>query len=151
LSVADENGSAEGGWVPLPVHYEHISTMPLTPIRSEVRLGLAPDEHIVLISRPRFLFTQERFPNLRVFAFGRAFLTNRRLIFRTRIGIPLSASLAGLGALSVDPGDKLHFTFMGKLYRIPFRNESALKWFDSIHRLGNIERESGIKIEKQSS
>jgi hypothetical protein len=125
--------------------------MPLTPILSEVRLGLAPNEHIVLISRPRFLFTQERFPNLRVFAFGRAFLTNRRLIFRTRIGIPLSASLAGLGALSVDPGDKLHFTFMGKLYRIPFRNESALKWFDSIHRLGNIERESGIKIERQSS
>ena len=55
LSVVDENGNAEGGWVPLPAHYEHIRTMPLTPIGSEVRLGLAPDEHIVLISRPRFL------------------------------------------------------------------------------------------------
>jgi 1-acyl-sn-glycerol-3-phosphate acyltransferase len=135
LSLADENGRAEGGWVPLPAHYAHISTMPLTPIRSEVRLGLGPNEQILLISRPRFLFTQERFPNLRVFAFGRAFLTNQRLIFRTRIGIPLSAPLSGLGALSVDPGDKLHFTFRGKLYRIPFRNESALKWFDMIHRL----------------
>jgi 1-acyl-sn-glycerol-3-phosphate acyltransferase len=135
LSAADENGRDEGGWIPLPAHYEHISTMPLTPIRSEVRLGLAPDEHILLISRPRFLFKQERFPNVRVFAFGRAFLTNRRLIFRTRIGIPLSAPLSALGALSVDPGDKLHFTFGGKLYRIPFRNESALKWFDSIHRI----------------
>ena len=151
LSAADENGKAEGGWIPLPAHYEHIATMPLTPIRSEVRLGLAPDEHIVLISRPRFLFTQERFPNLRVFAFGRAFLTNQRLIFRTRIGIPLSAPLAGLGALSVDPGDKLHFTFMGKLYRIPFRNESALKWFDSIHRLRDAERGSAIRKERQSS
>jgi 1-acyl-sn-glycerol-3-phosphate acyltransferase len=141
LSVADENGLAEGGWIPLPAHYEHISTMPLTPIRSEVRLGLGPDEHILLISRPRFLFTQERFPNLRVFAFGRAFLTNQRLIFRTRIGIPLSAPLSGLGALSVDPGDKLHFTFGGKLYRIPFRNESALKWFDIIHRLRDVKRD----------
>jgi 1-acyl-sn-glycerol-3-phosphate acyltransferase len=135
LSVADENGCAEGGWVPLPAHYEHIGTMPLTPIRSEVRLGLEPEEHILLISRPRLVFRQDRFPNLRMFAFGRAFLTNRRFVFRTRIGIPLSAPLAELGALSVDPGDKLHFTFKGKLYRIPFRNESALKWFDCIHRL----------------
>jgi 1-acyl-sn-glycerol-3-phosphate acyltransferase len=135
LSAADENGRAEGVQIPLPAHYGHISTMPLTPIRSEARLGLEPDEHIFLISRPRFIFMQERFPNLRVFAFGRAFLTDQRLIFRTRIGIPLSAPLGGVGALSVDPGDKLHFTFKGKLYRIPFRNESALKWFDSIHRL----------------
>ncbi len=135
LSVADENGKPEGIWTTLPNHYQRVRRMPLTPIRSEVRLGLGPDEHILLVSRPRFLFKQERFPNLRVLAFGRAFLTNQRLIFRTRIGIPLAAPLAGIGALSVDPGDKLHFTFGGKLYRMPFRNESALKWFDSIHRL----------------
>lgn len=140
LSVTDESGKAEGGWTALPTHYKHISTMPFTPIRSEVRLGLAPDEQIFLISRPRFLFKQETFPNLRLFAFGRAFLTSRRLIFRTRIGIPLSAPLSAIGALSVDPGDKLHFTYAGKLYRIPFRNESALKWFDSIHRLQNEAR-----------
>jgi hypothetical protein len=109
--------------------------MPLTPIRSEVRIGLAAGEDIFLISRPRFLFIQEKFPNIRVFAFGRAFLTTRRLMFRTRIGIPLSAPLHTIGALSVDPGDKLHFTYQSKLYRIPFRNESALKWFDTIHRL----------------
>ena len=90
---------------------------------------------IYLISRPRFLFKQEKFPNLRLFAVGRAFLTDRRLVFRTRIGIPLDASLASIGALSVDPGDKLHFTYQSKLYRIPFRNESALKWYDTIHRL----------------
>jgi 1-acyl-sn-glycerol-3-phosphate acyltransferase len=135
LATVDESGRAEGEWSPLPEYYRQILAMPLSPIRSEVRLGLAPGEQIYLISRPRFLFTQEKFPNLRVFAFGRAFLTSRRLVFRTRIGIPLSAPLATIGALSVDPGDKLHFTYQGKLYRIPFRNESALKWYDTIHRL----------------
>jgi 1-acyl-sn-glycerol-3-phosphate acyltransferase len=135
IASADESGRAEGAWTPLPVYYQQILRMPLSPIRSQVRLGLAPTEQIYLISRPRFLFTQEKFPNLRIFAFGRAFLTSKRLIFRTRIGIPLSAPLATIGALSVDPGDKLHFTYQGKLYRIPFRNESALKWFDTIHRL----------------
>jgi hypothetical protein len=29
----------------------------------------------------------------------------------------------------------MHFTVAGKLYRIPFRNESAMKWFDAIQRL----------------
>jgi len=140
LALADENGKAEGGWTPLPEYYERLRRMPLSPIRSEVRLGLAPDEQIYLISRPRFLFTQEKFPNLRVFAFGRAFLTSRRLLFRSRIGIPLAAPLRAVAALSVDPGDKLHFTCDGKLYRIPFRNESALKWFDTIHRLQEEEK-----------
>jgi 1-acyl-sn-glycerol-3-phosphate acyltransferase len=141
LSSVDENGSAEGGWLPLPALYERIASMPLTPIRSQVKLGLAEGEPVLLISRPRFLFTQERFPHVRVFAFGRAFLTDRRLVFRTRIGIPLTAPLPALGALSVDPGDKLHFTYQGKLYRIAFRNESALKWFDCIHRLRGAARE----------
>jgi 1-acyl-sn-glycerol-3-phosphate acyltransferase len=135
LTIADESGRAEGSGTPLPAYYTRISAMPFTPIRSEVRLGLGPDEQVFLISRPRFLLKQETFPNLRVFAYGRAFLTSRRLIFRTRLGIPLSAPLTALGALSVDPGDKLHFTYGGKLFRIPFRNESALKWFDSIRRL----------------
>ena len=104
IASADESGRAEGVWTPLPVYYQQILRMPLSPIRSQVRLGLAPAEQIYLISRPRFLFTEEKFPNLRVFAFGRAFLTGWRLIFRTRIGIPLSAPLATIGALSVDPG-----------------------------------------------
>jgi 1-acyl-sn-glycerol-3-phosphate acyltransferase len=141
LSAADENGAVEGGWLPLPSLYERIREMPLTPIQSQVKLGLEEGERVLLISRPRFLFTQERFPNLRVFAFGRAFLTDRRLMFRTRLGIPLAAPIPALGALSVDPGDKLHFTWKGKLYRIPFRNESALKWFDCIHRLRDEARE----------
>lgn len=147
LSPVDEEGRPEGIWTGLPQHYARIKAMPFTPIRSEARLGLSPDEQVYLISRPHFLFKQEKFPNLRVLAFGRAFLTNQRLLFRTRLGIPLAAPLAGLGALSVDPGDKLHFTFESRLYRIPFRHESALKWFDSIHRLKDEAR--GLK--EQSS
>jgi 1-acyl-sn-glycerol-3-phosphate acyltransferase len=135
IAPVDENGQAEGKWDPLPEYYGRIAAMPLTPLRTQVRLGLEEGEQLHLASRPRFLMKQEQFPNLRVLAFGRAFLTNRRLIFRTRLGIPLSAPLASIAALSVDPGDKLHFTWEGKLYRIPFRNESALKWFDTIHRL----------------
>ncbi|HET6485187.1 MAG TPA: lysophospholipid acyltransferase family protein [Spirochaetia bacterium] len=134
LSTVDENGRPEGRWTTLADYYDRVRSMPLTPIRSELRLGLAPGERIFLISRPRFLFKQERFPNLRVFAFGRAFLTSERLLFRTRLGFPLAMPLTSVGALSVDPGDRLHFTYEGKLYRIPFRNESALKWYDTILR-----------------
>jgi 1-acyl-sn-glycerol-3-phosphate acyltransferase len=147
LSPVDEEGRPEGIWTGLPQHYARIKAMPFTPIRSEARLGLSPDEQVYLISRPHFLFKQEKFPNLRVLAFGRAFLTNQRLLFRTRLGIPLAAPLAGLGALSVDPGDKLHFTFESRLYRIPFRHESALKWFDSIHRL----KDEARALKEQSS
>jgi 1-acyl-sn-glycerol-3-phosphate acyltransferase len=135
MSPVDESGKPEGTPIPLADHYEAIRAMALTPIRTQVRLGQERDESVYLISRPRFLFKQEKFPNLRVLAFGRAFLTNRRLIFRNRLGIPFQAPLSAIGALSVDPGDKLHFTVEGKLYRIPFRNESALKWFDTIKRL----------------
>ncbi len=135
LAAVDENGQPEGKWEPLPEYYGKISAMPLTPIRTQLRLGLEQGESLYLISRPRFLMKEEQFPNLRALAFGRAFLTDRRLLFRTRLGIPLSAPLEAIGALSVDPGDRLHFTFAGKLYRIPFRNESALKWFDTIRRL----------------
>ena len=151
LSAVDENGAAEGGWLPLPALYERITSLPLSPIRSQVRLGLADDEHVLLISRPRFLLKQERFPNLRVFAFGRAFLTDRRLMFRTRIGIPLAAPIPSLGALSVDPGDKLHFTWEGKLYRLAFRNESALKWFDCIHRLRAEARVSAGRVARPAT
>jgi 1-acyl-sn-glycerol-3-phosphate acyltransferase len=134
LAVTDENGRDEGTWVPLPEHYRRIREMPLAPIRTEMRLTLEPGEQLFLISRPRFLLREADFPNLRVLAFGRAFLTDRRLIFRNRLGIRLSAPLRSVGALSVEPGDLLHFTFGGKLHRIPFRNESVLKWYDIIHR-----------------
>lgn len=135
VAVADEEGRPEGGWVPLHTAYERIRAMPLTRIETGLRLGLEDGERLYLISRPRFLLKEETFPVLSVLAFGRAFLTDRRLLFRNRLGIRFMAPLSRLEALSVDPGDKLHFTFEGKLHRIPFRNESALKWYDTIHRL----------------
>jgi hypothetical protein len=135
LAETDEHGEPEGEWITLADLYARIRRMPLTPIRPVAWLKLAEGEHLFLASRPRFLFKQERFPNLRVFAFGRAFLTSRRLVFRSRIGIALDAPLEAVAALSVDPGDKMHFTLVGKLYRIPFRNESAMKWFDAILRM----------------
>jgi len=135
LAETDENGAPEGEWATLADLYAHIRQLPLTPIRPVARLGLVEGEQLYLASRPRFLFKQERFPDIRVFAFGRAFLTSRRLVFRTRLGIPLDAPLETIASLSVDPGDKMHFTVAGKLYRIPFRNESAMKWFDAIQRL----------------
>jgi 1-acyl-sn-glycerol-3-phosphate acyltransferase len=135
LAETDENGEPEGEWITLADLYARIRRMPLVSIRSVAWLKLAEGERLHLASRPRFLLKQEQFPNLRVFAFGRAFLTNRRLVFRSRIGIALDAALEAIGSLSVDPGDKMHFTLAGKLYRIPFRNESAMKWFDAIQRL----------------
>jgi hypothetical protein len=135
LAVTDENGEREDDWVTLAELYARIRAMPFAPIRPVSRLALAEGERLYLASRPRFLFKQEQFPNIRVLAFGRAFLTDRRLIFRTRLGTPLDAPLGAIAALSVDPGDKMHFTFEGKIYRLPFRNESAMKWFDAINRL----------------
>jgi 1-acyl-sn-glycerol-3-phosphate acyltransferase len=140
LALTDENGQDEGTWITLPEYYRRIREMPLTPIRAEVRLGLDPGEELYLISRPRFVFREADFPNLRVLAFGRAYLTDRRLIFRARRRIAFVVPLTALGALSVDPGDRLHFTWEGKLHRIPFRNESALKWYDTIHRFKNEQR-----------
>jgi 1-acyl-sn-glycerol-3-phosphate acyltransferase len=135
LAVTDENGEREDDWVTLADLYTRIRAMPLTAIRPVSRLALAEGERLCLASRPRFLFKQEHFPDIRVLAFGRAFLTDRRLIFRTRIGTPLDAPLGAIASLSVDPGDKMHFTFEGKIYRLPFRNESAMKWFDALNRL----------------
>ena len=140
LAPTDENGKAEGEWTTLPDYYQRIRSMDLAPIRTEIRIGLAPGEKLYLISRPRFLLRQDVFPNLRTLAFGRAFLTDQRLLFRTRLGIPLDAAVRALGALSVEPGDRMHFTFEGKLYRLTFRNESALKWYDTILRLKGEEK-----------
>ncbi len=135
LEPLDETGKPEEIRIPLYQYAERVRNMPLVPIRTEINLPLEEGEVVYLRSRPRFLLIEERFPNVRVLAFGRAFLTNRHLIFRTRIGIPLEADLKLVEALSVDPGDRLHFVYKGILYRIPFKRESVVKWYDTITRL----------------
>jgi hypothetical protein len=112
----------------------HIRALPLTPIRSAL-VRLDPGEKLFLVSRAHFLFREKRYPRLRLFAFGRALLTDRRLLFKGKAGIRLEAPLAELDSLSVEPGDKLHFVFRGRLYRIPFRRESPLKWMDALQTL----------------
>ena len=114
--------------------YRRIRDLPLTPIRSALT-RLDPGEKLFLVSRAHFLFREKRFPRLRLFAFGRALLTDRRLLFKGKAGIRLDAPLAELDSLSVEPGDKLHFVFRGLLYRIPFRRESPLKWMDALQTL----------------
>ncbi len=131
VTPVDEYGRAVGESRTVAEWYQRIRALPLTPIRSAL-VRLEPGERLFLVSRAHFLFRERRFPGLRLFAFGRALLTDRRLLFKGKAGIRLEAPLAELDSLSVEPGDKLHFVFRGLLYRIPFRRESPLKWMDAL-------------------
>jgi hypothetical protein len=130
----DEHGRDLGESHTVAEWYRRIRALPLTPIRSAL-VRLDPGEKLFLVSRAHFLFREKRYPRLRLFAFGRALLTDRRLLFKGKAGIRLEAPLAELESLSVEPGDKLHFVFRGRLYRIPFRRESPLKWMDALQTL----------------
>ena len=131
VTPVDEHGRDAGESRTVAEWYRLIRALPLTPIRSAL-ISLAPGEKLYLVSRAHFLFRERRFPRLRLFAFGRAFLTDRRLLFKGKAGIRLDAPLTELDSLSVEPGDKLHFVFRGRLYRILFRRESPLKWMDAL-------------------
>jgi len=131
VTPVDEHGRDVGESLTVAEWYRRIRALPLIPIRSALA-RLDPGEKLYMVSRAHFLFRQKRFPRLRLFAFGRALLTDRRLLFKGKAGIRLDAPLAELDALSVEPGDKLHFVFRGRLYRIPFRRESPLKWMDAL-------------------
>ena len=134
VTPVDEHGRDVGESHTVAEWYRRIRDLPLTPIRSALA-PLNPGEKLFLVSRAHFLFREKRFPRLRLFAFGRALLTDRRLLFKGKAGIRLDAPLAELDSLSVEPGDKLHFVFRGLLYRIPFRRESPLKWMDALQTL----------------
>ncbi|MCD6121664.1 MAG: 1-acyl-sn-glycerol-3-phosphate acyltransferase [Spirochaetales bacterium] len=151
LEPLDENGKPEITRVPLYEYVRTIKKMPLIPIRTETRLPLGNNELIYLKSRPHFLFKEETFPNLRVLAFGKAFLTNKRLLFKTRLGIPLDADLKEIDSLSIEPGDKFHFMYKGKLYRILFNRESPVKWFDIISRLKDNPSQNNTKDGSEDS
>jgi 1-acyl-sn-glycerol-3-phosphate acyltransferase len=130
----DEHGQDVGTSRTVAELYRQIREMPLTPIRTHL-LKLEEEEKLYLVSRAHFLFRERRFPRLRLYAFGRALLTDRRLLFKGKAGIRLSAPLSEVDSLSIEPGDKLHFTYRDTLYRIPFRRESPLKWMDMLQRL----------------
>ena len=145
LTPVDEEGNPAGEPKTVAEIYRQIKDMPMKPIRSNlIRLQVA--EKLYLVSRPHFLYREREFPDLRIFGFGRAFLTDRRFVFRgrlsrggkRRVSIPLEA----IDALTVEPGDKLHFMYKKVLYRIPIRRESPVKWHDYLQRLSKRRRES---------
>jgi 1-acyl-sn-glycerol-3-phosphate acyltransferase len=143
LTPIDDRGEPSGKARTAAELYGQVKTMPLKPIRSSL-IQLEAGEKLYLVSRPHFLYREKRYPNLRLFGFGRAFLTDRRFLFRGRLKrkgrVRLSVPLEQVDSLSVEPGDKLHFMHRGILYRIPIRGESPLKWYDFMERLTESRR-----------
>jgi 1-acyl-sn-glycerol-3-phosphate acyltransferase len=138
LTPVDEHGEASGTGITVAELYRRIKSIPIKPIRSSL-LSLDGKEELYLVSRPHLLYREKRYPNLRLLGFGRAFLTDRRFIFRGRLkrrgGIRLEAPLEEIDSLSIEPGDKLHFMYRGHLYRMPIRSESPMKWYDYVEQL----------------
>jgi len=145
LTPVDEDGEAEGESRTVAEIYRQIKVMPLKPIRSSL-IRLEEGEKLYLVSRPHFLYREKRYPDLRIFGFGRAFLTNRRFIFRGRLKkrgrVRLAAPLEEIDSFTIEPGDKLHFMYRKHLYRIPFRRESPVKWSDYLERLIELRKNS---------
>jgi 1-acyl-sn-glycerol-3-phosphate acyltransferase len=145
LTPVDEDGEAAGESRTVADTYRQIKVMPLKPIRSSL-LRLEEGEKLYLVSRPHFLYREKRYPDLRIFGFGRAFLTSRRFIFRGRLKkrgrVRLAAPLEEIDSLTIEPGDKLHFIYRKHLYRIPFRRESPVKWSDYLERLIELHKNS---------
>jgi 1-acyl-sn-glycerol-3-phosphate acyltransferase len=141
LTPVDDHGTATGESRTVAGLYRQVRAMPLNPIHSSL-IELEEGEQLYLVSRPHFLYREKLYPMLRIFGFGRAFLTDRRFVFQGRLtrrgNVRVSAPLEEVESLSVEPGDKLHFIYRKVLYRIPIRRESAAKWYDFLDQL--IER-----------
>jgi len=138
LTPVDDRGNATGEPRTVAQLYQQIRAMPLNTIPSSL-IQLESGEQLYLVSRPQFLYREKVYPKLRIFGFGRAFLTDRRIVFRgrskTRGRVLVSAPLEQTESLSIEPGDKLHFIYRGVLHRIPFHRESAVKWYDFVYQL----------------
>jgi 1-acyl-sn-glycerol-3-phosphate acyltransferase len=145
LTPIDEDGHAVGDPKSVAEIYRQIKGMTLKPIRSNL-IDLEEAEELYLVSRPHLLYRERRYPNLRIFGFGRAFLTDRRFTFRGRLkrrgAVRLSIPLEDIDGITVEPGDKLHFLYQKVLYRIPIRRESPVKWYDYLQRLSAARRDS---------
>jgi hypothetical protein len=135
LIPLDASGRPIGQRVRLDEVYQTIKAFPLDPIQSSVPLRLQPDESLLLSSRRHILRKEEVFPRIRDLAVGRLYLTNRRLIFQNGERIILQSQIEELKGLSAEAGNRFNFVFEREMYNITFRNESILKWFDTIHRV----------------
>jgi hypothetical protein len=138
LTPLDDQGKQAGAPRTVAELYREIRAMPLTRIQSTL-IRLEDGEQLYLVSRPQFLYRERHYPDLRIFGFGRVFLTDRRIGFmgrsKRRGRVSVSAPLEQTEAYSIEPGDKLHFIYRGLLYRIPFKAESAAKWHDYLVQL----------------
>jgi len=134
VTPLDQGGRPAGQSIPLFQLYREIKEMPPRPIRSDL-VKLDEGELLYLISRPNLVYREHRFPYFRPVAFGRLFLTSRRLLFAGHRGVRIAAAVGDLESLSIEPGNKFHFVVGGVLYRIVFRNASPLKWADTIERI----------------
>ena len=61
-------------WHPIWIYV--IIDRPMQPIHSNL-LRLEEGEKLYLVSRPHLLYRERQYPKLRIFGFGRAFLTDR--------------------------------------------------------------------------
>ena len=147
LTPVDEDGQTAGEPKTVAEIYRQIKAMPLRPTRSSL-IRLEEGEKLYLVSRPHFLYRERQYPNLRIFGFGRAFLTDRRFIFRGRLKrrgrVRVAVPLEEIDSLTIEPGDKLHLIHRKQLYRIPFRRESPVKWYDYLERLIDLRKNSSI-------
>ena len=143
ITPLDESGMPRGEPVPLHEMYRKIKSMELRSFETPL-MNLEPGERLFLMSRPRTLLREARFPYFRAIGFGRLFLTSRRLLFRTNRESLLEAPLDQLESLSIEPGNKLHFMHRGALYRLPFTQASPLKWQDAIESLLDTPLPTGL-------
>ena len=138
LTPVDDHGNAAGEPRTVAELYRQVKAMPLNPIHSSL-IELEEGEQLYLVSRPHFLYREKLYPALRIFGFGRAFLTDRRFVFQGRLTgrgrVRLAVPLERIESLSVEPGDKLHFIYRKVLHRMPIHRESAAKWYDFVAAL----------------
>lgn len=138
LTPVDEAGEKIGTKRTIAEVYRQIKEMPFTAIENGYS-DLEEQEHLYMMSRMQALYHEGGFPNFKLISFGRLYLTSKRLIFADRNGVLFAAGLDKVDSFSIEPGDKMHFAIGGILHRIPFKNESPLKWYDALLRFQKSE------------
>lgn len=131
LIPVDGNGSEPGPGRTIAEYHRDVKAMPFPVIKNGFS-ELGDDEKLYMTSRQQSLYHEGRFPNFKYIGTGRLYLTDKRLIFANAERIYFSASFHVFDTLSIEPGDKMHFVLDGVLHRIPFKNESPLKWYDAL-------------------
>ncbi len=135
LVPLDESSRAFGERMPLDRAYRTICEFPLVPQAVSGPIRLEEGEALYLRSRPHFLRREDIFPRIRTLSIGRLYLTSRRLVFRNRYRLILDVPLGEIKGLSTEAGNRFNFVYDGKVYNLMFRNESILKWYDTIGRV----------------